>query len=204
MEAASDYPFLDYPRTAPHVNIPQFKVVTINCHRCALYPALAFVIVTIPRWGYEGCEEKQPQRKKKSAARTTAAGPTTWRCRHAEFLPYPANNAAPVTELDSQLKKLQFALPASSHSHNLLPLLTIPCPTATKCVRAPKLKDIKIACDVLRACPGHAPSTANFRRQVPSRVPSSFPFQIEPLRAIPPLVHTLTEHDFDAPAVDMF
>ena len=36
-------------------------------------------------------EEKQPQ-KNKSAARTTAAEPASWRCRHAEFYPYPANN----------------------------------------------------------------------------------------------------------------
>src|SRR5947208_11042802 len=34
---------------------------------------------------------------------------------------------------------------------------------------------------VLRTCQGHASSTANFRRQLPSRAPSSFPFQIEPL-----------------------
>jgi hypothetical protein len=155
------------------------------------------------RGGDTRCEEKTTTKK---AARTTAR-PTTWRCRHAEFLPYPANNAAPVTELDSQLKNynLRFRhLDPSSHSHNALPLL-IPCPTATNCVYGLRsCKDIQIARDVLRACPGHAPSTANFRRQVPSRAPSSFPFQIEPLRAIPPLVHTLTEHDLDAPPVDMF
>jgi hypothetical protein len=42
-----------------------------------------------------------------------------------------------------------------------------------------------IAYCILRACLGHASSTANFRRQLPSRAPSYFPFEIEPFHAIP-------------------
>lgn len=51
------------------------------------------------------------------------------------------------------------------------------------CARPPKPQ--VFAYCILRACLGHASSTANFRRHLPSRAPSYFPFENEPFHAIP-------------------
>jgi hypothetical protein len=71
MEAASDYPFLDYPRTAPRQDAPGSVGVVINCHCCALYPALAFVIIEA---GIRGVRKKQPQRKPRGPRRGQQLG----------------------------------------------------------------------------------------------------------------------------------
>jgi hypothetical protein len=117
--------------------------------------------------------------KKIGYAAADTNGPRGRRCRHAEFLPYPANNAAFLTELDpnlSTIHKLSFRRHPSQLSNHHHPRYS-PTPPVIVCT-APEAAQVIAYC-ILRACLGHASSTANFRRQLPSRAPSYFPFEIE-------------------------
>jgi hypothetical protein len=94
MEAASAYPFLDYLRAEHHVKTPQAQLVqslSLPVFRAVQLSCKVFLLLSQYRGGHDsdgirGWLVRKNSHKKKPAARTTA-GPTTWRCRHAEFLP---------------------------------------------------------------------------------------------------------------------
>lgn len=101
MEAASQYPFLAHlrlivlglPGSADAVTVASLP----KCYIVIAYPVYSSLEEAMAVTGVR-CE-KNYSHKNRSATQTPA-GPTGRRCRHAEFLPYPANNATLLTELD--------------------------------------------------------------------------------------------------------
>lgn len=140
--------------------------------------------------------------KKNSAARTTAAGPTSRRCRHAEFLPISSEFYSARHGVGSQLKSTAYALATPLLEPTLdNPLLTSVC----------SLSDGKCVCShtaVCVSCMFFVPVQVTRLRppisddKLPSRTPSSdsFPFQIELPRSY---IH-LPNMILTSPGLDIF
>lgn len=145
---------------------------------------------------------------KKSATRTTAATPISWRSRHTmpNFYPYPANNAPLVTELDPNPKDIDCTLaprPPEPTSHHCLFPSKYPFIHQSWCVQLPGLYGrcvlhLSVPVQVTHLRPRISDDSC--RHAHPRRPFSSFPFLIESLHIIPPLVYTLAESALDSPS----
>jgi hypothetical protein len=133
--------------------------------------AIEVVVTTTRVGGVIDGASTQPQ--KKSATHPRGDGQQVGgRCRHAEFLPISSEYCTARHGVRSQDYALALHAPSlGSHSRIPLPYCPFIVPYRLRSCTG-------IAHCIVRACAGHASPTANSRRQLPSREPSPFPFQM--------------------------